>query len=38
MRVAHIVLGLALATSSGVAVTAVQAQDSIYVPLLTYRT
>src|SRR5450631_4624062 len=39
MRATHIVLGLAIATSFGVAAAATaQAQDSIYVPLLTYRT
>src|SRR6266436_1826058 len=38
MRATHIVRGLAFATSLGIAVTAAQAQDSIYVPLLTYRT
>jgi branched-chain amino acid transport system substrate-binding protein len=37
MRVAHIVLGLALAAAPGLAAPA-QAQDSIYIPLLTYRT
>jgi branched-chain amino acid transport system substrate-binding protein len=37
MRATHIVLGLAIATSLGATATA-QAQDSIYVPLLTYRT
>jgi len=37
MRATHIVLGLAIATSSSVPAMA-QTQDSIYVPLLTYRT
>jgi branched-chain amino acid transport system substrate-binding protein len=37
MRVMHIILGLALIVAPGLAVT-VQAQESIYVPLLTYRT
>ena len=39
MRAAH-VLGMALATSVGIAAshTIAQAQDTIYVPLLTYRT
>jgi branched-chain amino acid transport system substrate-binding protein len=37
MRGTHIVLGLALAAASGLAAPA-QAQDSIYIPLLTYRT
>ncbi len=37
MRVTHIVLGLALAAAPGLAAPA-QAQDSIYIPLLTYRT
>src|SRR5499425_2013535 len=37
MRATHMVLGLALAAWSAM-VTAAQAQDSIYVPLLTYRT
>src|SRR5712691_5917116 len=40
MRAMHIVRGLVFATSLGIAApaTTVQAQDSIYVPLLTYRT
>jgi branched-chain amino acid transport system substrate-binding protein len=38
MHAAHIILGLAMATSFDMAVAAAQAQDSIYVPLLTYRT
>jgi branched-chain amino acid transport system substrate-binding protein len=39
MRATHIVLGLAFATGLGMAsATAAQAEDSIYVPLLTYRT
>src|SRR5260370_17544153 len=37
MRVTHIVLGLALAAAAGLAAPA-QAQDNIYIPLLTYRT
>src|SRR3972149_329215 len=37
MRVRHLVLGGALAAMA-VAVPAVQAQDKIYIPLLTYRT
>ena len=36
MRVTHIVLGLALTAASGMATA--QAEDSIYIPLLTYRT
>jgi branched-chain amino acid transport system substrate-binding protein len=38
MRLTQIVLGLAFASSLGVAAPAALAQDSIYVPLLTYRT
>jgi branched-chain amino acid transport system substrate-binding protein len=40
MRATHIVLGLAIATGLGMAsaTTTTLAQDSIYVPLLTYRT
>jgi len=38
MRATHIVVALALAASLGMAATATEAQDSIYVPLLTYRT
>ena len=38
MRVAHIILGLAMTASLDTAATAVWAQDSIYIPLLTYRT
>src|SRR5882724_10329116 len=38
MRTTHIVLGLAFVTSLGLAAPAANAQDSIYVPLLTYRT
>ena len=38
MRATHTVLGLVIATSLGMAATAAQAQDSNYVPLLTYRT
>lgn len=37
MRVAHIILGLALTVAPGMAATA-EAQEGIYVPLLTYRT
>src|SRR5690349_17542737 len=37
MRVTQTVLGLVLAMGSAMAATA-QAQDSIYIPLLTYRT
>src|SRR5260370_16923173 len=37
MRVTHIVLGLALVAAAGLAAPA-QAQDNIYIPLLTYRT
>src|SRR5258707_4238427 len=38
MRTTHIVLGLAFATSLGFAAPAANAEHSIYVPLLTYRT
>ena len=38
MRATHIVMAWAFAASLGVAATAAEAQDSIYVPLLTYRT
>ena len=37
MRVTHIVLGLALTVAPGMVATAL-AEDSIYIPLLTYRT
>src|SRR5215470_10320356 len=38
MRAMHIVGALAFAASLGMAATATDAQDSMYVPLLTYRT
>jgi branched-chain amino acid transport system substrate-binding protein len=38
MRATHIVVALAFAASLGMATTAAESQDSIYVPLLTYRT
>jgi branched-chain amino acid transport system substrate-binding protein len=38
MRTTHIVVGLALASGLGMAAPAANAQESLYVPLLTYRT
>ncbi len=38
MRATHIVIALAFAASLGMAATAAEAQNSIYVPLMTYRT
>jgi len=38
MRLRHLALGLAVVTAASAAATMVQAQDSIFIPLFTYRT
>ena len=38
MRLKHCVLGLAVATAAGAAVAPAQAEDGIYIPLMSYRT